>query len=160
GLWQYYHMRAEYQMAHAFGERLLTLAQQVQDPAILVAAHRALGATLFLLGRPASAHSHYTQGIALYDPYQHRASTFLHGEDSGVICRSNSAWTLWCLGYLDQGLARSYEAVTLGQQRAHPYSLSFALYVAAIFHQFRREVRATQERAEALINNLATEQEF
>ena len=43
-------MRAEYQTALALGEQLLTLAQHIQDPAMLVAAHRALGATL-LTGR-------------------------------------------------------------------------------------------------------------
>ena len=68
-------------------------------------------------------------------------------------------WTLWYLGYPDQGLARSQEAVTLAQQSAHPFSLSFALGFAAVFHQFRREGHAAQERAEAAIR-LATEQGF
>src|SRR5262249_15788575 len=45
------------------------------------------------------------------------------------------------------------------QQSAHPYSLCLALYAVATFHQYRREVRATQEHAEATIS-LATEQEF
>jgi hypothetical protein len=68
GLWNYYQVRAEYQTAHALGEQLLTLAQQVQDSAMLMAAHRALGSTLFLLGAAASAQPHFAQGIALYDP--------------------------------------------------------------------------------------------
>ena len=68
GLWHYYHVRAEYQTAHALGEQLLTLAQQSQDSAMLVAAHRALGATLFQLGAVAAAHTHYAQGMARYDP--------------------------------------------------------------------------------------------
>ena len=159
GLWNYYFVRAEYQTAHALGKQLLTLAQQVQDAAMLVAAHRALGTTLFFLGAVAAAHTHLTQGMALYDPQQHRAAAFLYGDDAGVVCHSHAAWALWCLGYPDQGLTRSHEAVTLAQQSAHPFSLSFALSFAAVFHQFRREVRATQERAEAAIR-LATEQGF
>ena len=91
GLWHYYHVRAEYQTAQALGEQLLTLAQQVQDAAMLVAAHRALGTTLFYLGAVASAHTHFAQGIALYDPQQHRASAFLlwGGRWRGVpqLCR-------------------------------------------------------------------------
>jgi hypothetical protein len=43
GLWIYYFLRAEYQTAHELGDQLLTLARQVQDSAMLVAAHRALG---------------------------------------------------------------------------------------------------------------------
>jgi predicted ATPase len=49
--------------------------------------------------------------------------------------------------------------VTLAQQIVHPFSLSHALNAAASFHQLRREVRCTQERAEATIS-LATAQGF
>jgi class 3 adenylate cyclase/predicted ATPase len=159
GLWNYAYVRAEYQRAHALGEQLLTLAQQSQDSAMLVAAHRALGATLFNLGAGAAALTHYAQGMALYDPQQHHASAFRYGEDAGVLCHMFAAWALWYLGYPDQGLTRSQEALTLAQQCAHPFSLSFALSMAAMFHQFRREMRAAQERAEATIS-LATEQGF
>jgi predicted ATPase len=159
GLWNYYHVRAENQTARALGEHLLTRAQQSQDAALLVAAHRALGTTLYQLGAVASAHTSFAQGIALYDPTHHRTSAFLYGEDAGVVCHSFAAWTLWSLGYPDQGLTRSHEAVTLAQQSAHPYSLSFILSFAAIFHQFRREGCASQEYAEAAIR-LATDQGF
>jgi predicted ATPase len=159
GLWNYYHTHAEYQMAHDLGEQLLTLAQQAQDPVMLVVAHRALGTTLFFMGAVAAAHTHFTQWMALYDPQQHRASAFLYGDDAGVACRIYAARALWCLGYPDQGLARNDEGVTLAQQVIHPLSLAFALSFAAIFHQFRREVRAAQERADAAIH-LAQEQGF
>jgi class 3 adenylate cyclase/predicted ATPase len=159
GLGIYYLVRAELQTAHTLGEQLLALARQVQDAAMLVAAHRALGSTLFHLGTPASAHTHFTQGMAVYDPQQHRAAAFLYGDDSGVVCHSFAALTLWILGYPDQGLARSQEAVTLAQQCAHPLSLSFVLTFTAMFHQFRRELHATQECVEATIV-LATEQGF
>jgi predicted ATPase len=159
GLWNYYAARAEMQTAHALGEQLLTLAQQAQDAALLVAAHAVLGRTLFHLGAVASAQTHFAQGIALYDPLQQRASAFLHGQDAGVVCHSYAAWTLWSLGYPDQGLARSQESVTLARQSAHLFSLGFALSRAAVFHQLRLEVQAAHERAEATIS-LAMDQGF
>ena len=159
GLWHYSFARVELQTAYELGEQLLTLAQQAQNSAMLLAAHRALGTTLFQLGAVAAAHTHLVQGMALYDPQQHRASVFLYGEDVGVICHSYATWPLWYLGYPDQGLARSHEAVSLAEQSAHPFSLGFVLNWAAVFHQFRREVRAAQDRAEATIR-LAQEQGF
>ncbi len=159
GLWLYYHVRAELQTAHALGEQLLTLAQQVQDTAMLMAAHRALGTTLFMLGAVAAAHTHFVQAIALYDAHQHRAAALLYGEDVGVTNLSRDSWTLWYLGYPDQALARSQAAVTLAQQLAHPLSLSFALGEAAVFYQFRREGYAAQEHAAAALH-LATDQGF
>src|SRR5262249_11851242 len=105
GLWNYYNVHAELQTAHELGKQLLSLArQQTQDSAMLVAAHRALGTTLLWLGAVASAHAHFIQGIALYDPQQHHAAAFLYGDDAGVICHSLAAWALWYLGYPDQGL--------------------------------------------------------
>jgi class 3 adenylate cyclase/predicted ATPase len=159
GLWVYYNTRAEYQTAHALGEQLLSLAQHAQDSAMLVAAHRALGTTLCWRGAVASAQAHFAQGIALYDPQQHHASVFRHGEDSGVNCLSRAAWMLWGLGYPDQGLVRNAAAVTLAQQSAHSFSLGYALSNAAMFHQYRREGRTTQEHAEAAIR-LAQDQGF
>ena len=152
-------MRTEFQTAHTLGEQLLSLAQHTQDPAMLVVAHQALGATLFYLGETALAHTHLTQGMTLYDAQQHRTSAFLYGLDAGVSCRSYASWALWCLGYPDQGLTRCLEMVTFAHQMAHPYSLGYALNTAAMLHQFRREVRVTQERADAAIR-LATDQGF
>jgi predicted ATPase len=111
------------------------------------------------LGAVASGHTHLAQGIALDDPQHHRASALLYGEDAGVVCRSLDAWMLWSLGYPDQGLTRSVEGVTLAHQRVHPLSLAFALAGAVGCHQLRREVRATQEQAEAVLL-LATNQGF
>jgi class 3 adenylate cyclase/predicted ATPase len=159
GLWNYYLARAELRRAHALGEQLLTLAQQLQETSMLVEAHRALGVTLYYMGAVASGHTHCAQGIALYDAKQHRASAFLYGQDAGMVCSSQAAAILWILGYPDQGLARSQEAVALAQQIAHPFSLSFALSFAAVFHQLRRDRHTAQAYAEAAIS-LTTDQGF
>jgi predicted ATPase len=159
GLQGYYTVRAEYQTAQVLGEQLLALAQQAQSPMMLVAARRALGSTLHFLGAVTAAHTHFAQGIALYDLQQYHAYALLYGEDAGVVCGSHDAWALWHLGYPEQGLARSHKTVILAQQCAHSFSLGFALGMAAVFHQFRREMRAAQERAEAAIR-LAREQGF
>jgi predicted ATPase len=63
------------------------------------------------------------------------------------------------LGYPDQALHGIKEALTLAQELTHPFSQAHALVQAAIFHQFRREAQAVQERAEALVT-LSTEQGF
>jgi predicted ATPase len=138
GLWNHYCVRGELQTTHELAEQLLALAQQTQDPVMLPAAHRVVGTTLFYLGAAAKASTHLTLGIALYDL---------------------GAWTLWYLGYPDQALARSHEAVTLAQQRARPFSLGYALSTTAILHQLCREMRGAQECAEAAIS-LALEQGF
>jgi predicted ATPase len=157
GLWNYYFARAELQTAHTLGEQLLAFAQHAHNPARLVSAHVDLGSTLYFLGAVASAHTHFAQGLALCTSQQYGAAAFR--ENPGVLCRDRASWTLWFLGYPDQALARSQEAVTLAQQIAHPFRLCQTLSFAATFHQFRRAVRCTQECAEATIS-LAQEQGF
>jgi predicted ATPase len=83
----------------------------------------------------------------------------IRGTDPGVIILSRLAWALWMLGYPDQALARTQEAIALAQDSSHVYSMGFALQHAAVIHQFRREVALVQERAEAIIA-LAHEQGF
>jgi class 3 adenylate cyclase/predicted ATPase len=159
GLWQCYALGAEWQMARAGGEQLLSLAQRQHDPGYLLEAHRALAFTLLWLGEFASARTHAEQGMALYDPQQHHAHAFLYGQDPGMTCRANAALALWELGYPDQALARSHEALTIAQERSHPYSVAMALGYAAMIRQFRREVHTTHERAEATMT-VCTEQGF
>ncbi|MGH8069201.1 MAG: hypothetical protein ACRERE_28995 [Candidatus Entotheonellia bacterium] len=159
GLWVFYEVRAEHPAARELGEQLLTLAQSLQDPALFVEAHRALGNTLLWLGEETSARVHLEQSLALYDPQQHSALAFLYGSDPGVICLAYRAFAVWCLGYPDQALQSMHEALMLAQRLAHPHSLAFALTWAAILHWLRREGQATKEQAEAAIA-LATEQRF
>ena len=157
GLYVFYLVQEQLQKANTLGNQLNTLAQRLQDPALYIEAHIALGYTLYPLGEFVRAREHLEQGLALYDPQQHHSLTFLYGDvDPGVYCLSLDAWVLWMLGYPDQALKRKGEAVTLARQLSHPFSLGFALCFAAEFHQFRREGQAVYEQAEENIT-LSTE---
>jgi class 3 adenylate cyclase/DNA-binding winged helix-turn-helix (wHTH) protein/predicted ATPase len=146
GLTAFYMVRAEYQTARTFGEQCLSLAQGSHDLARIAEIQPLLGLIVFLLGEFVPALAGLEQGIALYNRQQPRFWI-----DKGVGSLSAAAWTLWVLGYPDQALRRSLEAIALAQDVAHPFSLGFALFFAAQLHQHRREVQATQARAEAAI---------
>jgi class 3 adenylate cyclase/predicted ATPase len=158
GLWGHYHTAADLQTARELAEQLLTLAQHQNDPAFLLQGHRALGDTLNRLGEFVLACQHLEQGIALYDRQQHRSHALLYGQDPGMGCLGFAALVLWMLGYPEQSLRRSDEALSVAQDVAHPFSLAFALNLAGRLHALRREWRVMQERAETLIT-LATKQE-
>jgi predicted ATPase len=159
GLWQFYNMGGELQTSREVAEQLLSLARHQDDPALLLEVHRALGLTLLNLGELVPARELVEQGIALYDPQQHRAHAFLYGQDPGMTCRVYTALVLWLLGYADQARARSHEAITLARELAHPYSLAMALGWAARLHLCCRDVQGVTEHAEALMT-LSTEQGF
>jgi predicted ATPase len=160
GLWGVHNSHGEYQTMRALGEQLLSLAQGLNDPDLLLEAHHAMWTSLFTGGELAAARAHQEQGLRFYEPQRHRAHAALYsGHDPGVCCRYRSGPTLWLLGSPDQAVASSQAALTLAQQLAHPLSLAIALYWAAILHHLRREAPLTQARAEAL-TTIATDQGF
>ena len=149
-------MGGRLQMGCELGEQCLALAQRLQDPARLLQAHYVVGLTWFHFGQFVPAREHLEQGLALYGPRQRHAHRLQAPE---VACLSYAALVLWNLGYPDQALKRSQEALTLAQELSHPFSLAFALNWAVWFHQYRREEQLTQERAEAVMD-LSREQGF
>jgi class 3 adenylate cyclase/predicted ATPase len=154
GLWFFHLARAELQTALELAEQLLSLAQNVQDPAFVVEAHRALGMTLWHLGEFAAAQKHCEQGIALYDAEAIREAAQkldLYVLNPWMFCWGFVALSLWLLGYPDQALKRAHEALTLTREWSHSFSSAMALNIAAWIHQFRQEEQATQEVTEAEI---------
>jgi predicted ATPase/DNA-binding winged helix-turn-helix (wHTH) protein len=159
GIWVFHYTRAELHTAQELAEQLLTLAEKSQDAALRMEAHHALGNTLHRRGELTTARAHLEQGIALYDPQQHRGHASLYGLDDGVAGLGYVALVLWVLGYLDQARERIHEMLTLARELSHPLSLAWAYNITAWHHQFRREGHLTQAQAEAGIA-LCTEHGF
>ena len=160
GLYTFHLVRGAFRTAHELGEQFLRLAQSLQDPAFLPEAHYMVGQTLFCFGDLSASLQHLEQGIACYDPEQHRSQAFLYGvADPGVFCLVEVAHDLWLLGYPEQAWQRSQEALTLARDLSHPMSLAFALMLAARVHMFQREGQAVHDLAEALIR-LCSDQGF
>jgi predicted ATPase len=151
--------RSAWQRAHELGEHLLTLAQRQSDAGLLLAAHAALGGTLFFRGEVATAHVHVAQASTLYVSTHHRALVAYHGYDLGVFARCYVALSLWLLGAPAQALTQMHEARTLAQELADPLSLALALLHVTRLHQWRREVSATLTWGEAVMA-LCTEHGF
>jgi predicted ATPase len=158
GLWGMYNARGDGQAMQALGEQLLSLAECLHDPDLLLEAHHALWTSLFGSGELTAARVHQEQGLRLYDSQRHRTYIVLYsGHDPGVCCQYRAAPSLWLLGYPDQAVASSQAALALAQQLAHPNTLFQALYWAAVLHHLRREALLTQVRAEAAMT-FATDQ--
>jgi class 3 adenylate cyclase/predicted ATPase len=159
GLVRFYVGRGESQTARELGEQMFSLAQRVHDPAGLAHAHIMLGDALLSLRELDAARPHLEQGVAFYNALQHRSQGFLTETHQGVFGLRCLAQVLWSLGYPDQALQRSHEALTLARELAHPASVATALFFAAWVHWLRREGQRTYEQAEAALG-LAREHGF
>ena len=131
----------------ALCEESLTLAEEMQDHALLETAHEELGSVLFFMGEPALALGHLEQCILPH----YRSLTLDAGFESAVLSLGRTAWVLWMLGYPDRALSRVQEALALGEEMSRPHSLVLGIHYVALLHQARREASLAQERAEAVM---------
>jgi predicted ATPase len=156
----FYFARAEHQKSLKLTQQILNLAQRTEDPLQVAMARWALGVDSLHVGEFVPARDHLEHTIAFYDPQQHRSLAFTFGQDPGVSALAWATWNLWFLGYPEQALEHSQEALALAQELDHPFSLGFALNIAgSFFHQLRRESQTAQERNEAMMQ-LSTQEGF
>jgi predicted ATPase len=146
GLWGFFIVRSELEAAHRLGERCLAIARRTKKPPLVLWAHYALGMTLFHMGEFARALEHLEKGVELYDVRKRQSQRAL--QDPGVACFSYRALALWMLGYPDQALKTSRNAVALADSLSHPFSRAYALSLGAMVNQFCGRVQEVREQAE------------
>jgi predicted ATPase len=153
GLWVVNLLRAQLPQARDLAEKLVRLAEGVQEPALSVPAYLALGPTLTWLGEVSEAGRYFEKAMSIYDPRHHGSVARLYGGvDPRIFSFGYWLWTLWHLGYPDKALQLSKEAFALAHALSEPHSQAFALTFAAYLHQCRREVDETEQRVQSLIS--------
>ena len=159
GLRRFYSGRGALQMARAVAEQLDELAQRSQDPEHRLEANFALGLVSFCLGDLVACRAHTGRGLALEVPSPHPTSVAVVHGNRRASCLNYAVLALWGLGYPDQALHQSQEAMTLAHQPPVPFNLAFALHFAACLRQLRREAHEA-ERLAAATMTLATDHEL
>jgi predicted ATPase len=152
GLWTFEMLSAELETARHIAEQFLRLSERLPYPGLALRGHWALEITFTHCGHFELALDHYEKALALYDPAQHRDDSFLYALNPGVAMPCFAAWSLWCLGRPDQALDRIQEAISLARELREPQGLAHAFFFASVLYHLRRDLRMTQECAEAVIN--------
>ncbi|MGE0825689.1 MAG: AAA family ATPase [Candidatus Binatia bacterium] len=147
----FYMTRGELEKARACEEQCLEIGTKRQSAGALLWSHYLLGATLIWLGEFGAARTHLEEATAVYCCQPPDPSTFRGVDDPGVGCHLDVGLVLWFLGYPDQALRKSRDALALAHQLAYPMSLASALHFTGVLHELRGEGEIVQERAEALM---------
>ena len=154
---QFFHMlRLELREAHELGERQIELAERSHEPSMLMAAYVALAQTTSNMGEFGRARDLCIKGVALGSVP--KALSFSEIGEPRTMLIAHSSLNLFVLGYPEQALARSREAL-LEAQESGPHAVAFALNAAAELHNHLGDKRAARESTEALAS-LASERGF
>jgi len=159
GIWVFHKVRSDLPQAEQLATRLLRLAGDSGDPALMLQAHQSMAITSLCLGNPAAAADHMERAAAAYDPERHAANTLLFGQDPGIATLAFGAVALCILDRQHDGLTASARAIELSRRISQPSSLNLSLHFAAMLHQLRGDAAAAQASAEASIE-LAAEEGF
>jgi tetratricopeptide (TPR) repeat protein len=156
---RYYVYRRELDLALRLDEDLLRLSHQRNDSVGLVLGHTTFGLNLLTAGKFALARSHLEDALALCDTISpdllvHQVGIHPHGSAHGFL-----GVALFSLGFPDQALARSSEAIVEARKLAHPPTLATGLTASARLLVLVGDNMALNERAEQLLA-VATEQGF
>lgn len=149
-LWGYsqvYIVRADFIKHREVGARSFSLAHQRSDATLLMVSHWLTGTNLFHSGDYVTSWRHLEQAHTLYDPQQRPTHVTL-GVDLRVFTLSYMSHTLWGLGYPEQAVQRSCEALALARDVQHPFSLALTQAYAAMLHQFRQEPHTASKHAD------------
>jgi DNA-binding SARP family transcriptional activator/predicted ATPase len=119
--------------SRALGEQMLELAGRTGKPLHLALAHYTVGISLRFCGELLAARSHLAQCVALEDVQRDRDLTmFLGGADLETMALSWLSEVLWGLGYPEQSLRCSQQALARATELAHPVAVGLTLITACL----------------------------
>jgi predicted ATPase len=148
GQWRYTLLTDKLSAAMQVAERVYSLAQEQDDPALMIGAYRALAATLYFLGDFESALQYAMRGVQLWRSGSVQSSAEdLYTPAVGCLCYE--AMSEWHLGDIASWQATITEGISLAKQLNDMNALAFALSWAATL--------AANERDPAKVDRLASD---
>ena len=150
GIWGFHYTRGDAASALKVAEDGVAGAPRFQDPGLFQYAHYALGASLQQVGKLNEAREHLEKALAVGSDVKLQAHPII-GPDPKVLCLTTLADVLFGLGYPDQSLRRSCEALAVVKRDSDPFSFAMALLFVVQAHCARGEARKGEELCRELI---------
>ena len=151
GLYRFYLVGAELQMALDTTTQLLDVAEKAKDQNLLMEAHQAQAFSLGFRGELQSAQEHFDKCMALLDPERFRGRMHLYTTDTATSALSLGALIAWLRGYPDRSAAITEQALARARAVDHPYTLAWMLSNAAVLYQLRGDAGMTRHFAEECV---------
>jgi predicted ATPase/DNA-binding winged helix-turn-helix (wHTH) protein len=123
-----YVLPGEYARARIVAERIEQIAHRIDDPVILLAAYRELGATLLTSGRPREAQQYLERILRFPATPGGRRSVIYYNSNDHAVARAMLARALWMQGLTDQARHEARLSLKELQDTDHQLQLCPILY--------------------------------
>jgi tetratricopeptide (TPR) repeat protein len=158
GRWRYSLMTDKLTATMQVAQRVYSLAQEQDDPALMIEAYRVLAATLYFLGDFESALQYAMRGVQLWRSGSVQSSA----EDvytPAVGCLCYETLSEWHLGDIASCQATIGETILLAKELNDMNALALALHFAAYLAHYERNPTEVERLASELIE-LSTRHNF
>ncbi|MBK8174161.1 MAG: AAA family ATPase [Rhodospirillales bacterium] len=150
--WGWWRISMDFRTGRERADRLLTLAEGLHDPSLVLQAHHSLWATNFMLGDHQECLQHIDRGLALYDANEHPIlSSIYAGHDTKVCGDGEAALSLWLLGQHQQADERIRSAAAWARRLDDAGSIAHALDYAVVLNRYRRRADEVARLADEMI---------
>jgi predicted ATPase len=151
GLASFYILRSEHDKAMQMGERILQLAERLDDMDMKTEGLLVSGYSVAFRGNPQLGLERIEEGIALYGSQRQRARQLGIGSNPGVVGLTVSALFLWMRGYPDRAYNRAADSILLAQKLNHPYSLTYAQFHNGLLNMWLRNHEIARENGQTVL---------
>jgi class 3 adenylate cyclase/predicted ATPase len=152
GLWMIHNTGNAPKEARGITDELFQISDRLNDPALRMEAHHAAWACAFTLGDNAATIEHMQQGLGIYKSEKHGAHAFSYGGHDTAVCgKAIGGVSLWVLGYPDQAIRSTGEAIALAESMGHAPSLAHALLFASQCHKYCGDASTVLSMTDRLI---------
>lgn len=143
-------LRGQYAHSQALMEERLQLPHDPEDYTLQVESYEVLACSTFHQGAFTQAVTHANQALIFGNPPNNSLMTLL-GKNTAVASQYWGGLALWFLGYPDQAVVRSQQALKQVQSFSYTFSLAYAREQEAMLYQLQREATVVYQQAEAAI---------
>jgi hypothetical protein len=150
GQWRHSLVTDKLSATMRIAHRVYSLAQEQNEPALMIGAYRALASTLYLLGDFETASQYAMRGVQIWRSGGVRSPV----EEvvlPAVACLYVEACSEWQLGESASCDANMAEAISLAKELNDTHGLALALYFAACLAHFERNPAEVERLASDLI---------
>jgi predicted ATPase len=151
GFWVVNYVAFNGDVVRGLAAQFLARAEKQAATVPLLVGHRVMGISLADTGDLAEGRAHFDQGVALYDPAQHRSLTTRFGQDARVSILGYRSLVLWALGHPEAALVDSKHEVKDAREIGQAATLMFALNHSSLTHILRGNYAAANAEANEVV---------
>ena len=149
GLASFHILRMEYEKSIQMGERIVALAEHLDDAEMKIEGQMILGYNLGFRDAQVGV-AYLEKAVASYDLQRPRVALGI-GPYPAVVGLTTSAIFLWTLGYPDRAHKRAADSILLARQMNHPFSITYALFHSGLLNIWLKNYREAKGTADLLL---------